>query len=288
MSSKNIVAKIMAASLFLYPLMAVSEPSNSKIPAAGAVSSVSISSMTGRQVLDEIVERHEKPYEFEIQKMTLIDSFGKEEKRELRKYVREVSDTETRAVSVFRAPSGVKGVAILTWQHDDNQDDQWLFLPSRGKKMKRIAKGGKKNYFMGTDYTYEDMVSESREKFSYERLADEEIDGKPYFVIKVVATDPQLASESGYSHRVLWVTQDTFVTVKVEFFDRDEKLVKRQTGADFKNIEGKAWRANKSVMEHLVTKHKTIVEIAERSFDESAVPEKNFRQRTITSGKILR
>lgn len=124
--------------------------------------------LSGRDVLDEVSNRHDRPYELEVQEMTLVDKSGNEEKRDMHRYKREIDANESRYVSVFLAPSGVKGVSLLTWQHKDSADDQWLYLPAYGKKMKRIAKGGRKNYFMGTDYTFEDLVSEARDKFSYE------------------------------------------------------------------------------------------------------------------------
>ena len=244
--------------------------------------------LSGRQILDEVSKRHDSPYELEIQRMILIDKSGNEETREMHRYKREIDTNESRYVSVFLAPSGVKGVSLLTWQHKDSADDQWLYLPAYGKKMKRIAKGGRKNYFMGTDYTFEDLVSEARDKFNYERLADEELEGIKAFVVKAVATDPELAKETGYSFRKLWITQDNFLVVRIDFYDKRERLLKRQTNSEPVNVKDSLWRSNKSVMEHFDNQHKTITEISSRSFDESAVPEKNFQERSIVSGALVR
>jgi len=240
--------------------------------------------LTGRDIFDQMVERHDRPFEYEEQTMSLIDRRGAEEKRQIRRYSRKAGDDEKRIAMLFTVPKGIKGVALLTWQHADKQDDQWLFLPAQSKKMKRIAKGGKKNYFMGTDYTFEDLASESQDKFTYSRMADEE----NKFVIKVTPSDPELLKETGYKHRTFWISKDHFLVEKIEYFDRRERLIKRQTNENFEQIEDSAWRATKSTMEHLRKKHKTIIEVANRRFSESDVPEKVFQKRTITSGKLVR
>ena len=43
----------------------------------------------------------------------------------------------------------------------DREDDQWLYMPAYGQKLKRIAGGNKKGYFMGTDFSYEDLRPEN-------------------------------------------------------------------------------------------------------------------------------
>lgn len=244
--------------------------------------------LTGRQILDEASKRHDQAYEYEVQEMTLIDKAGNKEQRKLRRFMREINDNETRYLSVFLSPSGVKGVGLLTWQHDNSADDQWLYLPAYGKKMKRIAKGGKKNYFMGTDYTYEDLVSESKDKFKYQRLADETVGGAKTFVIKAVAVHPSILKETGYSYRKLWLRQDNYVVIRIDFFDKRKRLLKRQKSSNLVNISGQIWRSNRSEIEQFIKKHKTITVIKSRSFKQSAVPEKNFRERTIVSGRVLR
>ena len=90
-------------------------------------------SLSGRQIMDEVEARHEKPFEFEIQKMTLVDKSGKKEVRDVRRFTREKDKSQTRYLTIFRSPAGIKGTAMLTWQNDNKADDQWLYLPAQGK-----------------------------------------------------------------------------------------------------------------------------------------------------------
>lgn len=253
---------------------------------AGA-GTVSAQELTGRQILDETADRHEQPFEFEVQQMTLIDKSGAEEKREVRRYARK-EGTEFKYLIVFHAPAGVRGVALLTWQHDNKEDDQFLYLPAYGKKMKRIAKGGRKNYFMGTDYAFEDLVSESRDKFTYERIADAPCGKQTCFVVKAFPKDKKIKKSSGYKYRQFWVRQDNFFIVRTDFFDRRGKLLKRQTASAIKQMNGKLWRADEMLMENFKDKHKTAVTIKKRVINKSKVPASKFRKRFVTSGKHLR
>jgi len=179
-------------------------------------------------------------------------------------------------------------VSLLTWQHKNNPDDQWIYLPAYGKKLKRIAKGGRRNYFMGTDYTFEDLASETRDNFDYQRLPDEPLNNIPYFVIKAAATEPQLKKETGYAFRKLWISQAHFLVTRVDFFDKRERLIKRQLSFNPVHIKAQIWRHTRTEMEHFKNQHKTITTVRSRSFESSAVPERNFRERAITNGLLTR
>ncbi|MEP4378371.1 MAG: outer membrane lipoprotein-sorting protein [Alphaproteobacteria bacterium] len=244
--------------------------------------------LTGRQIMDEVSERHDRPFEFEVQKMTLIDRSGNEEKRDVQRYAREISDDETRYLMAFHAPSGIRGTALLTWQQDNQDDDQWLYLPAQGNRAKRIAEGGRKNYFMGTDYTFEDLISESRDKFSYERLPDETIDGTEYFVVDAFPQDATVKAETGYKSRRFFVLKDIFFIARTDYFDRRGRFIKKQAAEQIEQIDGDMYRARISLMDNEKLKHKTRIEVIERTFEEGDVPEQLFHTRFITSNRHLR
>lgn len=243
--------------------------------------------LTGRQILDQVAERHEAPYEGEVQTMTLVDKKGNQEVREVRRSVRKGEDGQFKYLIIFDSPPGVKGVALLTWQHADADDDQWLYLPAQGDQLKRIAKGSKKNYFMGTDFTYEDLVSESRDKFTFTRLADEVLDGTACFVVDIAPATPELAKDSGYQKRTVWIRQDTFAILRTDYVDKQGKLLKRQTADELVNVSGPLWRAAMTRMENFSNGHATHVRVEKRFLEESAVPEDHFQQRFLQSGQHL-
>lgn len=242
----------------------------------------------GRQILDESSKRHSRDFEAETQRMTLFAKGAVTETRELRRFTRKVAEGETRYLMAFTSPRGVRGVALLTWSFDKRDDDQWLYLPAEGSRTKRIAKGGRRTAFMGTDYTYEDLVSESRDKFKYDRRPDETLDGVAYFVIDAVATDPDLARDTGYKSRRLFVRQDNYFIARIDYTDRRGGLFKRQVMTNLAEIGGGAWRSATARMENLRDKTATAIEVLERKFDEASAPERIFVERHLTSQEHMR
>lgn len=254
--------------------------------------------LTGRQILDQVSERHDRPFEAEDQTMTLIDNRDNTEERTLRRYAREWDNGLYRYLLVFDEPAGVRGVALLTWQNRGASDDQWIHLPAYGREMKRSADGGKRNYFIGTDFAFEDMTSEDREKFRYERQPDEKaelkdqsgqvVDTVDSYVVDAYPKDDELAAETGYKYRRLYISKDRFYIRRIDFYDRRGRFLKNQYAWDMTQIEGDTWRANTMLMDNAKERHKTLVHIENRDLSEDAVPARMFEQRWVTSGRHLR
>ena len=242
--------------------------------------------LTGRQILDEVSDRHDRPYEQEDQVMTLVARDGSKEVRQVKRFKRDV-DAGSRSLLVFTDPAGVKGTALLTWEHDKADDDQWLYLPAIGD-MKRIAEGGMRNYFMGTDYTYEDLTSESRSKFQYDRQDDTTLGGQDCYVVIATATDAKLKKDTGYKTRTLWIRKDIFFIIRTDYFDRRGRPIKTQTHDKLQRIDGDMWRAEVAIMKNTRQKHITAIQTTGRSFEEKNVPDRNFTARFITSGMHVR
>lgn len=259
---------------------------------------VAAQDMTGRDIMDEVSTRHDRPYESEVQAMTLIDNKGNAEDRMLRRYAREGENGLYRYLVVFDEPAGVRGVALLTWQNRGASDDQWMHLPAYGREMKRSADGGKRNYFMGTDFAFEDMTSEDRSKFRYERQADEAVEIKDetgavletvnVYVVDAYPKDEELAAETGYKYRRLYISKDRFYIRRIDFYDRRGKFLKTQYTWDMEQIEGDTWRANATVMDNDKQRHKTRIQVQSRELSEDSVPARMFEQRWVTSGRHLR
>lgn len=244
-------------------------------------------SLSGREIIDESSKRHDASFEFEVQKMELIDKKNNIETRELRRYSRKGEEDLFKYLLIFDKPAGVKGVALLTWQNKDKDDDQWMYLPGL-KKVKRIAKGGNKNYFMGTDYAFEDLVSENKNKFKYTRIADEVVDGQDCYVIEVYPNTKQMKKATGYKYRKLFVRKDLFFTVKIDYFDKRGRFFKQQILSDLVQIKGDMYRAKKSLMINDKENHTTRITALSRDLSEKSVPIELFKQRYIKSARHMK
>ena len=135
---------------------------------------VQAADLTGRQVMEKQKERHKVKSEIGAEIMLLVDKDKNQEKRQVKRYAKETEKDLHRYLVVFLSPADIKGTALLTWEQKGRENDQWLYLPAQ-KKMQRIAKGSKKNYFMGTDFTYEDMEPEDIDNFEYTIIRSEQL-----------------------------------------------------------------------------------------------------------------
>ena len=176
--------------------------------AASSVSAVGAQIEPGgdaRSILERQKELHDAPHEFVRLEMTLVDRRGRERTRELRVWNRQDDAGRTRTLLKFASPPDIRNTGVLTWEQQPPQaDDQWLFLPA-GNALKRIAGGGKKNQFMGTDLAFVDLRPENLDLHQY-RLESEEACGEGRcWVIEALPRDDREKRDSGYSRRRLWV-----------------------------------------------------------------------------------
>jgi hypothetical protein len=243
--------------------------------------------MTGRDVMQKQKELHKVQNEIGDEVMLLVDKEGGKEKRQVKRYAKEVGNDIHHYLVVFLSPADIRGTALLTWEQKERENDQWLYLPAQ-KKMQRIAKGSKKNYFMGTDFTYEDMEPEDLDNFTYTILRTENLEldktVSDCYVIEAVPANAEKKKESGYSKRIMWIEKQYLYTLKVEFYDRRDRLQKIQTNHAMENVSGTVWRAKKTLMSHLAREHKTLTGITARQINTS-VDDSVFTERYILSGK---
>ena len=214
--------------------------------------------------------------------MILVDKDGGKETREVRRHSKEVEPDIYRTLVVFLSPADIKGTALLTWQHKDRANDQWLYLPAQGK-MQRIAEGGKKNYFMGTDFTYEDLEIEDLDHYTYHFLREDPVDGVTCYVVEALPASEQKKKETSYSKRILWITKDLFTTLKGEFYDKRGDLIKTQTNHEWENVTGTIWRPKKTLMDNKKANHKTVAGSVQRTIDQD-IPDDTFTDRYILKG----
>jgi len=240
--------------------------------------------MTARHVMEERRRRHDVSAEYTELVMILEERNGSKQKRLLRKYDKDVGDDRHRMLSVFMEPADIRGTALLTWDREQS-DDHWLYLPSR-KKLQRIAPGSRTGYFMGTDFTYEDMEREDIDRYTYSLLAPARFEGHDCFLVE--ATAKQGAEKtSAYGKRRLWLRKDIFFAVKIEFFDRRGRHIKTLTCHELYNPKGDVWRPRKTLMDNHSEKHKTATGLRAGEID-PVLDDMVFTQRYILSERHTR
>ena len=91
--------------------------------------------------------------------------------RELRRQVFESTEEGRgdKSIIVFDSPRDIGGTALLSHTKILEPDDQWLYLPALGR-VKRISSGNKSGPFVGSEFAYEDLVSQEVDKYNYRWL----------------------------------------------------------------------------------------------------------------------
>ena len=168
--------------------------------------------------------------------MILKNRQGDESVRHLRFKVLEVEGDGDKNITIFDRPGDIKKTAFLNYTHPQGDDDQWLYLPAL-KRVKRISSSNKSGPFVGSEFAYEDITSQEVEKYTYKWIRDEEFEGQKSFVFERYPA----YENSGYTRQVVWLDQKDYKTLKVDFFDRKNSLLKTLTLTGHKKYLDKYW-----------------------------------------------
>lgn len=169
--------------------------------------------------------------------MVLRNKAGKESVRQMRIQSFEVQTDGDKGIVIFDEPKDIRGTALLTHSHKTGDDDQWLYLPAV-KRVKRIASRNKSGPFMGSEFSYEDLSSQEIEKYTYNLLREETVNGEPGYVLERFPVD----ENSGYTKQVVYLDQSELRIHKVEYYDRKQSHLKTLEMTDYKVYLDKYWR----------------------------------------------
>lgn len=214
---------------------------------AGSMSVAAESASAKGRAIAEEADRRNQGYSDNVASLTmiLIDTDGTTHNREMEVKMLEVSgkDNGDQALVTFFQPRDVQGTALLTHSHVTSEDDQWLYLPAL-KRIKRISASNKTGAFMGSEFSYEDMIPQEVDKYSYNYQREEACGNLKCFVVE---SYPNYA-DSGYKRLLVWMDTGEYRTQKIEFYDESNQLLKTLTSQDYHQYLGKYWRPHDLLM----------------------------------------
>ena len=161
---------------------------------------------------------------------------------------------DTKTIMFFLYPNDVKGTGFLTVNYDDvnKEDDKWLYLPALKKTRRISGKSSKTDYFMGSDFTYDDIGKRNVDEDTHKLLREESANGFDYYVVE---STPKKDGEI-FSKKLVWIRKDCDVVAKVEFYDKLGKLHRQMVSSDIKKVDG-FWTVGKMEMKNVQTGHST-------------------------------
>lgn len=259
---------ILLACVFVFPLSLKSnEPSASESE-----------SLTGKEVIEKVYNRPTGEDQIAKLTMTLINSRGNERVREIKQYYKDFGDNEKK-IMFFISPADVRNTSFMNWSYDEagKNDDQWIYLPAL-KRVRRISSDSSDDYFMGSDFTYDDLGERHPDEDNHELLRAEEKDGVEYYVIESIPKEEDYM----YSKTVTRVIKDRWIGEKKEFYDEDGKLLKTLKVKNYEEIGGYLIVTN-VVMHNVQKDHRTEMKFEDIEID-TGVSDNQFTERMMRRG----
>lgn len=182
-----------------------------------------------------------------------------------------VDEEEGRGMLIFTAPADIARTALLTIAYENEDDDQWLYLPAV-KRVKRISGGGRTGAFVGSEFSYEDLSAPAIEDYTHVWLREEPCPGQESLLCDVIERRP-LDEDSGYTRIVTWQDQSDYRAWYSEFYDRKNSLLKVLKVYDYTLYKDRYWRAGKLVMSNVVNGKSTDMIWESFDFDTPLVPD---------------
>lgn len=127
-------------------------------------------------------------------------------------------------------PADVRNTVLMVWKHHKEDDDRWLYLPALDL-VKRIAGGDKRTSFLGSDFFYEDISGRSTAEDRHELVEVSE----DYYVLKNTPLSPEKVD---FSYYMMWIHRDSYVPIRVEYFDKKGDKYRVYDVLDVKTFAG--------------------------------------------------
>jgi outer membrane lipoprotein-sorting protein len=189
--------------------------------------------ITGLQIIENVYNRPTGQDQEGDLTMSLINSREDERVREIKQFLKDFGDMEKK-IMFFQSPADVRNTSFMNWSYDEagKDDDQWIYLPAL-KKVKRISSDSKSDYFMGSDFTYDDLGDRHPSSDTHNILREETIDGEDCYLVESIPRE----EEYMYSRTITWIIKDKWIGKKKEFYDEDDDLLKTLTVKEVEKIK---------------------------------------------------
>jgi outer membrane lipoprotein-sorting protein len=179
------------------------------------------------------------------------------------------------ALILITSPARDKGTVTLK-----RKNEVWNWLPSAQKVIK-IPPSMMLQSWMGSDFTNDDLVRESSviNDYSHQIIGDEKLDGFNCYKIQLT---PKPQAGVVWSKIITWITKDTYLQPLVEYYDEENKVVKKFVGSDLKLMGGRKIFTHWEMIPLDKPGNKTIMDYNKIQFnikiDESFFSEQNMKK----------
>jgi outer membrane lipoprotein-sorting protein len=233
--------------------------------------------LNGREIMEKVYNRETGEDRKAEMNMILVNKFDDERERDLKQFNRDFGEVEKK-IMFFTSPQDIRGTSFMNWSYEDERgDSQWIYLPAL-RKIKRISAENKSDYFMGSDFTYDDLGERKLEEDNHKLIGNEKINGEECYIVENIPKEEDYM----YSKTITWVSKDKWIGLKKEFYDNNGKLLKTLTVKDYRKIDGIVTIIH-SEMYNKQKDHKTLLKLDEVEYN-TGISEDKFTERQMKMG----
>ena len=185
--------------------------------------------------------------------MTLVNRRGQSHMRRLHMHVLEREEGGRYSRCDVEAPPDVRGTVLLSHSIPDTDSNQWLYLPSL-RRTRRIAAQARSGAFMGSEFSYEDLIGHPLDRGYHRWLYDTHLDDRHCHVLEWVPIDPR---SSGYYRQIVWVDSQNYRVWQVEYYNRRQERQKTLTLSGYRLYNDRFWYATQMHMHNHLSGNQT-------------------------------
>ena len=255
--------------IFGEPAMQSSRPAATTVAALALATALAALSTDSRASVDvqQVMERNATVFKVvdsvQDATFTLVNKDGQERVRRTASATKlQANGVDNMRLTRFTAPADVKDTVTLMIENSAKDDDIWVYLPAL-KKVRRLVASNKKDSFVGTDFSYADVIGYKVSEWNYKLLREDTLDGQPVYVVEALPRSASVRSDTGYGRRTDWIRKDNLMTVKSELLDTAEQPLKTIVFSDLRLVDagrGK-WQAMQMEASNVQTGHRTTIRI---------------------------
>ena len=220
--------------------------------------------VTADWVARQVANREEAPATRRVIEMTLTNRRGRVKQRQalVLKLIESPRERSTRIT--FLAPRAIRNTSFLSHDRGDKSESRWLYLPAT-KRIRRIPSSDRGDYFLGTDFSYEDIQSDLKFNLDdYDFVLGAAADTGVYMLSGKPKT-AAIAKELGFDRFAASIDAVSFLPSRIEFFKGE--------GDPFKVVEVRKtavidgyWTATEIFADHRQNRHSTLFEYSEVTY----------------------
>jgi len=231
-------------------------------------SSTYASGFSAEEIARAVADRPEGQATRRVIDMTLTNKRGHSKQRRAL-VIKENRDLARYTRITYTEPKAIRDTAFLShdYHNPSVSDSGWFYIPAQ-RKVRRVPASDRGDYFLGTDFTYEDIQSELKfDLKDYDFVYDgtSSAAGMTRHHLSGTPSSERVARQIGYGAFTAIVDESTWMPIKVEFLDRRQQPLKTIYVSKVENVEG-IWTATDVQAVNHQTGHKTHFRFREISY----------------------